>query len=462
MAMKNALDLQMVAEFSLNQPIGQCRAVPVRPRRGVPEAILVVYSADFDIDPSHEMFFFPKDTLKLALITQEGKVLWRRDLGRGVVPGVWFCPVFAFDLNGDGADEIFYVGNEDSRHPLSKTHRRLVCLDARTGETIGQWPWPHLMERQQELSFMYRDFIFGGYAKGEPVLVTAQGTYMDMFLQGWRADMTQRWQRDIIRVGEQRSAAGSHQCAIVDINHDGIDEVMWGERCIELSGGQQIFCADDVVYRGHSDLVQPMLGPDGRWRIFTIRESHPEASPRVVMFDDLGRRLWGHVDAGHIDMGWVARLGPRGEHVAAAIRIGEKSCGPDGRFHQQMDEFAFDALSGEPMALGFSHYRTLPVDLNGDGRHELVRGLPSGAGEVLSRDGEVVGTVGGATAMACKFLDRPGEQLLSYHGDGAVRIWADANAHDTPAALQRYAHPFYARNRALTACGYNWVNLGGV
>jgi hypothetical protein len=55
------------------------------------------------------MFFFPGDTLKLALFTESGGLVWRRDLGRGVVPGMWFCPVFAFDLDGDGVDEIWFV-----------------------------------------------------------------------------------------------------------------------------------------------------------------------------------------------------------------------------------------------------------------------------------------------------------------------------------------------------------------
>jgi hypothetical protein len=161
-------------------------------------------------------------------------------------------------------------------------------------------------------------------------------------------------------------------------------------------------------------------------------------------------------------MGWVARLADSGRLIGSAIRIGQKTCGPDGRFHTGMDEFAFDALTGEPLDLGFSTYGTIPVDLNGDGRHELVRGRASRDGEVLDRHGNPIGDIGGPTAMASKFLDRPGEQLLAYYPDGMLRVWADRNAQDSPEALARYARPLYGANQRLTGVGYNLSNLGGM
>ena len=41
---------------------------------------------------------------------------------------MWFCPVFPFDLDGDGADEIWFVDNVDSDHPLSLRGQRLARL----------------------------------------------------------------------------------------------------------------------------------------------------------------------------------------------------------------------------------------------------------------------------------------------------------------------------------------------
>jgi hypothetical protein len=145
-----------------------------------------------------------------------------------------------------------------------------------------------------------------------------------------------------------------------------------------------------------------------------------------------------------------------------SIRIGEKSCGPDGRFHQAREEFIYDALTGAERELPFSVYRTLPVDVDGDGLHELVRGVPGGDGEVLRPCGTSLGCVGGTVAAASKLLDLPGEQLLVYYADGRVRIYAHAGAMDSETAFERYGNPIYAANQRLTAVGYNLDNLGGL
>ncbi len=447
----------------LGQPIGQCRAVPVRLGSGGGhdgiDAILVVVGGDFDVDPFSEMFFLPRDTLKLVLLDAvDGSVIWRQDLGRGVIPGMWFCPVLPFDLDGDGVDEIWLVTGEPD-HPMTAYDAKLERRDAATGEITGRWKWP-IKFGHEAMSSVYRRFLMPAFVHGEAVLVAGQGTYENMLLTAFDAQMNQRWQTEM--TADAPGARGSHMCAIVDLDGDGIDEVLWGERVIRLSDGRELFCCDRDVYRGHSDVVQPIRLDDGSWRIFTCREDDYEASPRVVMFDGEGRRLWGHVDRGHIDMGWTARIGPGGRLVTTAIKIGKKTCGPDGRFHQAIEEFAFDTITGEPIELGFSHYRTLPVDLDGDGRHELVRGQASGGGEVLDSDGNLLFDLGGPVAMLSRFLDLPGEQLLSYHADGGLTAWHCPGAVDTPAATVRYADATYRTNQRLTSSGYNLINLGGL
>jgi len=168
------IHLDTLIEFSLGSPIGQLRAMPVCLGDGAPRALLLAYCADFDIDPYVEMFFFPTDTLKLVLVTAGGQELWRRDLGPGVVPGIWFCPVLPFDLDGDGADEIWFVSNVNVDHPLGLSGYRLERLDAGTGRTTGQWPWPARGPRQS-LSHTFRNFVVGGHSRGEPVLVVGAG-----------------------------------------------------------------------------------------------------------------------------------------------------------------------------------------------------------------------------------------------------------------------------------------------
>ncbi len=78
------------------------------------------------------------------------------------------------------------------------------------------------------------------------------------------------------------------------------------------------------------------------------------------------------------------------------------------------------------------------------------------------RFGGRIGNVGGPVATASKFMDLPGEQLLSYSADGMARIWVDRDAEDSPHALLRYASPEYAANQRQTAVGYGLINLAGL
>lgn len=112
--------------------------------------------------------------------------------------------------------------------------------------------------------------------------------------------------------------------------------------------------------------------------------------------------------------------------------------------------------------MGFKVYTTIPVDLNGDGIHELVKGYFEGDGTLIDNKGKVIGNIGGHSAMASKFTSLPGEQILSYSNDGKIIIWADMNARDSKQAKARYANPFYKINQRQTGNGYNLFGVGGI
>ena len=443
-------------EVQLGGTVGQMRVAPVQTGRGAAPAFLLVYGQDVVIDPYQEMFYYPTGTLNLALVS-EGRIVWKRDLGRGVVPGIWFCPVFPFDLDGDGADEIWFVDNVDADHALSLRGLRLARLDSRDGKLIARYPWPTVTP--QSMSHTYRNFILGGMVRGKPVLVTAQGTYGPMSLQGWNPDLTKRWETNI---PEAPGPRGSHMTPVVDFDGDGVEESLWGERRIELDAGKQLFCADCGRYDGHSDVIQPVLDrARQRWSFFTCRESDQGRSPRVALFDDKGARIWGDLEKGHMDVGWVAHLDAAGP-TAMALRIGTKTLGPKGLNRTGVEEFVWDALTGKPKKLAFSIEGTLPVDIDGDGFHELVRHRKGTEGEVVAGDGKVLATFAGQVACASRLLPLPGEQILTWTREGVVRILANENAKDTEAARRRYAHPYYRANQRLNATASNLINLGGL
>ena len=136
------IQMEIYKEISLKQAIGQLRAVPVNLGQGQPKALLLIYAEDAEIDPYVRMFFFPTGANKLMLITADGDVVWQRNMGPGAVPGIWFFPVFPFDMDGDGIDEIYLVNNRDPAHPLNHYQYCLERIDGQTGETIGQWQLP--------------------------------------------------------------------------------------------------------------------------------------------------------------------------------------------------------------------------------------------------------------------------------------------------------------------------------
>ena len=453
-------DLHIAAEVDLGVPVGQFRAVPVTLGNDRPKAIAAMYSEDAEIDPWIGMFFFPQHTLKIVMFDEHGKVLWKKDLGKGVVPGIWFSPIFAFDLDKDGTDELWIINNKDPEHPLDFRKYVLQKLNAMNGEVEGEWPWPQPAQ-PQSMSHLYRHFIMGGYVNGEPVLITAQGTYGPMAIQGWNQDMSLRWEHKI--PDDVEGCKGSHVTPVVDIDNNGVDDLLWGERCIELDKGTQLFCADEKTWRGHSDIIQPVYNySDNTWSFFTCRESFNNQSPRVAFYDHNGNRVWADLGEGHIDTGWSARLSKEGEPVVLGVKVGEKVRTVEGERRTGIVENTYEAFSGKKINLGFNVYTSIPVDINGDGIHELVKGYFEGDGTVLDADGNILGNIGGLAAMASKFTGLPGEQILSYSKEGIVRIWADRNAEDNERALSRYKNPFYRVNQKQTGNGYNLFTLGGI
>ena len=452
-----AQNLRPAVEFNVGSPIGQFRFVPVS--TGRQKAFLVVHSSCAEVDPYHRMFFLPTDTLKLSAFSETGQQLWRRDLGGGMIPGVWFCPVLPFDLDGDGVDEIWLVNNADPDHPLNHEQLILERSSAATGEVIATRPWPQV-DRSLEIGFAFRNFINAGLTHGRRRLITAQGTYGTMQLQCLDDKLQQIWSRRIDP--DDPGARGSHMFPVLDIDGDGRDELFWGERCIDIDTGADIWVGDAEGWTGHSDVIQPTLNRStGRWSVYTLREAFEPDHGAVVMFDDAGRELWAHRNMGHMDMGWTARLGPGGEHLCLAVEIGDKTAGPEGFERSGETQFLYD-VTGNPLRATFGLCYSVPVDFNGDGVHELTYTSGKRTGQVVDRTGTALYQLQGRPAVAGKILDAPGEQIVTYDADGTVRIYCCPDATDTPEAAERYSHPYYVASLRLWAMGYNRTNLGGL
>jgi len=81
-------------------------------------------------------------------------------------------------------DELYVVSNRDPAHPLDFREYVLEQIDATTGRTLQQMPWPQPQE-QTSMSHAYRHFIVGGQVEGKPVVVALEGTYGPMTLHAY-------------------------------------------------------------------------------------------------------------------------------------------------------------------------------------------------------------------------------------------------------------------------------------
>ena len=452
------MEIKCLKEFDLGMELGQVRSVPVSLGKDMPEAVLFVYSSQGNLDPWPELFNYPKDTLKMALYTLDGVRMWKRDLGNGVIPGVWYAPFISFDLDQDGVDEIWFVNNLNPNIPFSLNARVLERIDPLTGETTGQWTWPD-NTIDDTMSHSYRFFITGGYVHDKPVLVTAQGTYRDMDLQGYGEGMEKRW--DIKIPYDDGGARSSHLCPVLDFNDDGVDELFWGERLISLEDGHEVFCGDKGKYLGHSDIVVPFEDiKTGKKYIYTCREDYEqEGEPRVVTYNEKGEREWTAVDSiGHMHNGWIANIGPDYRKVAMAMRITRRVI-DNAIVDTEPEDFYFDAVTGEPLEspLPFKGDEFMPVDFDGDGYHEFYGAGGAKKGCVVDREGKVQGFIGGdGVVRSGKIMQWPGELLMVYYQDeGKVRIWGDADAVESEYCKKRFAHSYHWRMQHFMGTGYN-------
>lgn len=451
------MNLQCVKKFDMGGRVGYTHACNVRLKDK--DGMLFVYSAGVGVDPGEELLRFKGiEPVHLIMFDMDGNKLWDKELPDGVLPGVWFVPAIAFDMDGDGVDEIYFINNTGA--PFSFMHRKLQRLDAMTGEVTGSWPWSWNTFHER-LSLCYRYYLVAGYAHGEPVLVTCQGTYGNMYLQGWNKDMEKRW--DIVIKADDPGPRASHVTPVIDINNDGVDELFWGERLLSLDDGHEIV---DLApnYDGHSDLIAPFLGSasDDDWYIFTCREGgEVPGQQRVYTFRPDGEVVWSAVDTGHMHTAWLANT--RQGKIAMAMK---EVFVPDdfGFNHEVTDVFYFNAFTGEPVdfKLPYPGYRVFPLDLNGDGYHEFFVVDEAAKGEILDCEGKKIGHIHGdkinfdGAIRFGKMMDMPGEHVMVANGN-FIEIWADLDAVDGEVMQRRYQRPYLNFMQKLMASGYNSV-----
>lgn len=453
------MNIKCLKSFELGIPAKQVRSIPVNMGEGK-EAVLFVYSCDEGVDPGEEYYHHPTDTLKLALFDWEGRRLWVKDLGKGVIPGIWFCPVLAIDLDMDGTDEIYFLNNKNPETPFSFEYRRLEAIDPKTGEICGSWDWPKNTFNER-LSLCYRFYLVAGYSHGEPVLVTSQGTYGDMYLQAYGPGMVKKWEKLISK--DEKGPRASHLTPVLDFNGDGVDELFWGERLISLEDGHEVLCCDRDKYNGHSDLVIPYIDFNtGEKLIFTCREDdEQEGEPRIISYREDGSYKWTAVKSeGHMHFAWLAAIGEPGHERRIFMVMQEIQYWGETKLERAEPIIRYyDAYTGEQIEVDFpcAGHLLIPVDINGDGISEFYCSGGEYGGWLIDWRGNKLAKIDGMQVKNGYMLKQiPCEQLMVADENGTVRIFGDADAKGSGIFKKRHEYKGYLKFMdKMMATGYN-------
>ncbi|MHC4736725.1 MAG: rhamnogalacturonan lyase family protein, partial [Planctomycetota bacterium] len=126
-------------------------------------------------------------TYKLEAYLNNGTFLWRKDLGPGIEPGIWYSPFVVYDFDGDDKAEVAVkTGPEDARESDGRVRKGpewCSILEGMTGAEITRADWPPRDPRLGDYNRTNRNQMGMAYLDGKiPCLLVARGTYKLMIV----------------------------------------------------------------------------------------------------------------------------------------------------------------------------------------------------------------------------------------------------------------------------------------
>ncbi len=255
-------------------------------------------------------------TYKLEAYLSDGAFLWRRDLGLGIEPGVWYSPYVAYDFDGDGKTEVAVkAGPEDAREPDGRVRKGpewCSILDGMTGREVTRADWPPRDPRLGDYNRINRNQMGIAYLDGKtPCLLVARGTYKLMVVDAYqyhdgKLEPLWHWEGDdespIIR------SQGAHFLHSADVDEDGRDEIILGS-CVLDDNGTCLWSAG----LGHPDkcYVTDVDPTRAGLEIFYAIEPGRAESGVCLADAHTGKEIWGIKQRTyHVGDGMVADIDP--------------------------------------------------------------------------------------------------------------------------------------------------------
>jgi hypothetical protein len=256
-------------------------------------------------------------TYKLEAYLADGTFLWRKDLGPGIEPGIWYSPYVVYDFDGDGKAEVAVkTGPEDAREPDGRVRKGpewVSILDGITGREITRADWPPRDPRLGDYNRTNRNQMGVAYLDGKtPCLLVARGTYKLMVVDAYqyhdkKLERLWHWEGDdetpIIR------SQGAHGMHSADVDEDGRDEVVLGSCVLDDNG----VCLWSVGL-GHPDKcfvtdVDPTR--PGLEVFYAIEPWHDDGKGVCLVEAKTGKMIWSiGQPTTHVGDGMVADIDP--------------------------------------------------------------------------------------------------------------------------------------------------------
>jgi len=252
---------------------------------------------DFNTDPYQKPGYWKKseDTYKLLAYRHDGQLLWQYDMGWAIEEGIWYSPIVACDLDGDGKAEVYLKAGEgdprDADGRVTQGPEYLVKLDGLTGKVLKKIAWPS-REGFDDYNYYCRNFLGVAYLDGlRPSLIVERGTYKIIKVQAYDPLLALQWSWEASGKYESYRGQGAHGIQVADIDEDGKDELVIGAAALDHNGEplwNTRLGHPDACYVADIDPARPGL------EIFYGIEPAHKSNTVCLIEAKTGKMIWGN------------------------------------------------------------------------------------------------------------------------------------------------------------------------